>query len=126
MILLEFFELEGISSIVCGSFAELTDRIRQDPACVIVADSWTSSIVKELSPEEREQICNLDQMAAGVILTTARAWARQGDPGFSSGVVVLPKPYDLDALGQVIHQAWARGETASPIAPEKHQRSGAT
>ncbi len=106
--LLEFFELEGFSTIRCDSFAELKDRIRLDPTCVIVTDSWVRSAETKLSPEQREQILDLDQMAAGVILTTGRAWAKHVDADFSTCVVVLEKPYELDTLRGVIHQAWGR------------------
>jgi DNA-binding NtrC family response regulator len=117
-ILRQFFELEGINMTLCGSIAELRQRIGQDPECVIVADSWTSSVGTELSLEEREQILDLGQMAAGVILTTGRAWATHVPPKFNTGVVVMPKPYDLDKLGEAIHEAWARAKNASLTAPE--------
>jgi hypothetical protein len=79
-----------------------------------VADSWTSSVGTELSLEEREQILDLGQMAAGVILTTGRAWATHIHPKFSSGVVVMPKPYDLDKLGEAIREAGARAKKCQP------------
>jgi DNA-binding NtrC family response regulator len=117
-ILLQFFEFEGINATLCGSITELKQRIGQDPECVIVADSWTSSVDTALSLEEREQILELSQMTAGVILTTGRAWATHVQPKFSTGVFVMPKPYDLDKLGEAIHEAWARAKNAGLTAPE--------
>ena len=106
--LLQFFELEGINTTRCDSFIELKRRLQEDAECVIVTDSWTSSAGAELWLEQREQIIELGQAALGVIVTTGRAWATCVDPEFGHGVVVMPKPYDLDQLKDAIDAAWAR------------------
>ena len=106
-ILLQLFELEGVDATLCSSTMELQQRIAQDPQRVVVADSWIRSVSQELSEDEREAIEALGRLAGGVILTTARAWAVRAHPTFSSNVIVMPKPYELDCLVESIRAAWA-------------------
>jgi DNA-binding NtrC family response regulator len=112
-ILLQFFELEGIEATPCSSTMELQQRIAQDPERVVVADAWTRSVRQELSEEEREEIEAVGRVAAGVILTTACAWAVRAHPAFSSDVIVMPKPYELDSLAENIRATWARARGRS-------------
>jgi DNA-binding response OmpR family regulator len=107
-ILLRFFELEAIEVTVCSSAVELRQRLAQDPNHIVVADWWTGSVGQELSNEGREDIEALGRVAAGVIVTTACAWAVRLHPTFSSDVLVMPKPYDLDSLVENIRVKWAR------------------
>lgn len=109
-ILLELFNVEGIDVARCTSMPELKCRLRRDPEWLVLTASWTSTTDARLSVEEREEIEELCALAAGVILTTGRAWAVPVAPKFTSAVVVIPKPYDLNELCDAIRASWARKE----------------
>jgi len=107
-ILLQLFELEGIEAIACHSMTELQQRLAEDPQRVVVANSWSRSVRQELSDQERQEIEALGRVAAGVILTTACAWAIRAHLKFRSDVTVMSKPYELDSLVENVRATWTR------------------
>jgi DNA-binding NtrC family response regulator len=107
-ILLRFLESEDIEASACASAADLQRLITHDAARIVVAESWTSSAGAELSHESHKDIEALGGASAGLILTSGRAWAIDPRNAFSSRVIVIPKPYDLDNLADAIRVMWAR------------------
>jgi hypothetical protein len=122
-ILLRFFELEDIEASACASPADVQQLITHDPVRVVVAEPWTNSAGAELSSESRDAIEELGRMAAGLILTTGRAWAVNPKISFSSRVIVVPKPYDLDDLANAIRVMWARAARRGRMTPCRHVAS---
>jgi hypothetical protein len=86
----------------------LKQRVDADPEWLVLTASWRDTAHTELGLEERLEFQDLGALTAGVILTTGRAWAAPVPPRFDTGVVVLPKPYDLEELGHAIRVCWAR------------------
>jgi DNA-binding NtrC family response regulator len=105
-VLVEYFSDEGISVTQCNSLAEIEDALRQHRHAVIVTDSsWGNYARPELSVVERETLNRLGRETA-VIVTTSRSWAqRPAEAGLQPSVRVLPKPYDVDDLLDLIRTA---------------------
>jgi DNA-binding response OmpR family regulator len=63
--LCDLFEDDGLDVTVCGSLLELQLAVEQNPLAVVVADSWTTSDGRVLTPEHRAEILALALTAGG-------------------------------------------------------------
>jgi DNA-binding NtrC family response regulator len=97
-ILVRFFSLEGIEVTVCKSADDLRRRLAEEPQRIVIADWCNACVTDELTAVQREEIEEIGRTSAGLVLTSGHSWATYKPPRFTSGVVVIAKPYDLDRL----------------------------
>jgi DNA-binding response OmpR family regulator len=122
-VLREFFHDEGLAVTVCTSLADLWTTAAAQPGAVVVADAWDPWDQATLSDSHRAEIVALGQRVP-LILATGRRWAWDAAHYDLGAVVVLPKPYDLEALLTAIQTALALGH--SPRARLRALRPGVT
>ena len=104
-ILIEFFASERIGVSECASLEEIESALIAYPDSVVMTDSWTDSRHGELSMCERDAINRLAQQTT-VVITTARSWAQKASGlNLAPRVNVIPKPYDLEQLLEVVRTA---------------------
>lgn len=104
-ILSDLFAEEHLEVIGCQSLGAIEDTLVRYPEAVVVTEAWTDRRQRALSPRQQDELRQLSQRAL-VIVTTAHAWiqhVRELDLG--DRVVVVPKPYDLDALVEAVRLA---------------------
>jgi DNA-binding NtrC family response regulator len=108
-ILVAFFTDEQIDVRCCTSLEDIQTALRDDPNAIVVSDSWSQGSRGQLSAREYDEIVSLGRVAT-VIVTTGRSWAaRASEMSLGERVVVVPKPYDLDQLLDVIRASAVRG-----------------
>jgi DNA-binding NtrC family response regulator len=101
-ILIKFFASERIGVTECASVQEIETALIDHPGAVVVADYWADGRHGELTVRQRDAINRWGQRIT-VVITTARSWA-QNASGLHLGplVSVIPKPYDLEELLEVV------------------------
>ncbi len=115
-VLLELLEDEDVDVTLCASLAELRLAVVAHPGAVVVTDSWSQTDSTVLSAEQRADLIALGK-SAPVIVTTGRAWATTSEEGELGNVIILPKPYDLDQLVQLVRSATTPDAGASREVP---------
>jgi DNA-binding NtrC family response regulator len=110
-ILKEVFADEQLDVTECASLDDIECALLEHPGAVVLTDSWTDCRAAELSAEELDGINRLGQRT-GVVVATARSWAYKAcDLGLRPEVTVIPKPYDLDELVEVLRAAVKHART---------------
>lgn len=91
---------------------EDAQRLAEEQAWdVIILDGFGSSYT-EAGPRELALLASFTRHAP-VILTTGRSWSRDIDPAKLGLAAVLPKPYDLGDLLDVIGRAASARDTVA-------------
>jgi DNA-binding NtrC family response regulator len=97
-ILIEAFQDEHLVVTPCVSLEEIERALTDYPKAIVLTDSWTDSWQPALSASERDAILRLAQRTF-VLVTTGRDWAqRAAEHDLGPRVIVVSKPYDLDAV----------------------------
>lgn len=112
----ECFAEAGFGVTQCSSLEDIRSALATFPGAVVLTDSWPGSGDNELHDAHRAEILDLAKTAP-LILTTGRAWAVNASEGEFGSAIVLPKPYDLEALVAAVRTAQSRGR-------EGHQQGG--
>lgn len=103
-LLVEVFKEEGFKVIVCASLHDIRAGLARFPDAVVITDSWPGSGHQVLNDAHRAEIRDLARTAP-LILTTGRAWAVNAAEGDFGSAILLPKPYDLEALLAAVRAA---------------------
>ncbi len=98
-LLRDVLELEGCSVVVCSSLMELHQAAVRG-AMLAIVDGWGSGHLT-LGDIERQQIINLARLVPTVLMS-GRTWAAKVTAGELGLVALLPKPFDLQALLDIV------------------------
>jgi len=116
-ILMEALEDEHFEVLPCTTIEDIECALDDYPRAIVLTDSWTDSWQPDLSATERAAMMQLAGRTI-VVVTTGRAWAQRGAAnGLGPRVIVVPKPYDLDAVLDAVQAAvteQGRGGRAGP------------
>lgn len=104
-VLLDLFAGEQIEVAVCATLDEVRALVERRPRAVVVADSWSSGVWGDLEDRPWREIDELAHVAPVVLTSGQEEWGRRGASLTPGGAVVLPKPYDLDDLVEVVRLA---------------------
>ncbi len=97
---------EGHEVVICSSLDHLMDAAAQSPDALALSDFWGDSH-QELSGEERDQIERLAR-AVPTVLVTARTWASTTPAADLGLVAVVPKPFDVGHLSDLVTSSLAQ------------------
>src|SRR5438309_10195808 len=98
-LLRDVLELEGCSVVVCSSLMELHQAAVRG-AMLAIVDGWGSGHLT-LGYIERQQIIDLARLVPTVLMS-GRTWAAKVTAGELGLVALLPKPFDLQALLDIV------------------------
>ena len=98
-LLRDVLEVEGCSVVVCSSLMELHQAAVRGAVLAIV-DGWGSGHLT-LGYIERQQIIDLARLVPTVLMS-GRTWAAKVTVGELGLVALLPKPFDLQALLDIV------------------------
>ena len=98
-LLQDVLESEGFAVIVCRSPLELHQAAIRG-ATLAITDSWGPGH-RMLDQAEREQIMALARLVP-TVLASGRAWAAEVSAAELGLAALLPKPFDLQALLDVV------------------------
>jgi DNA-binding response OmpR family regulator len=98
-LLRDVLEVEGCSVVVCSSLMELHQAAVRGAVLAIV-DGWGSGHLT-LGDIERQQIIDLARLVPTVLMS-GRTWAAKVTAGELGLVALLPKPFDLQALLDIV------------------------
>ena len=98
-LLRDVLELEGCSVVVCSSLMELHQAAVRG-AMLAIVDGWGSGHLT-LGDIERQQIIDLARLVPTVLMS-GRTWAAKVTAAELGLVALLPKPFDLQALLDIV------------------------
>ena len=98
-LLRDVLEVEGCSVVVCSSLMELHQAAVRG-AMLAIVDGWGSGHLT-LGDIERQQIIDLARLVPTVLMS-GRTWAAKVTAGELGLVALLPKPFDLQALLDIV------------------------
>jgi DNA-binding NtrC family response regulator len=98
-LLRDVLEGEGRSVVLCRSLVELHQAAVRGAALAIV-DGWGAGHLN-LDALERQQIMDLSRLVPTVLMS-GRTWAANITAGELGLIALLPKPFDLQALLDVV------------------------
>ncbi len=98
-LLRDVLEVEGCSVVVCSSLMELHQAAVRGAVLAIV-DGWGSGHLT-LGDIERQQIIDLARLVPTVLMS-GRTWAAKVTAAELRLVALLPKPFDLQALLDIV------------------------
>ena len=98
-LLRDVLEVEGCSVVVCSSLMELHQAAVRG-AMLAIVDGWGSGHLT-LGYIERQQIIDLARLVPTVLMS-GRTWAAKVTAGELGLVALLPKPFDLQALLDIV------------------------
>jgi DNA-binding NtrC family response regulator len=115
-LLRDVLEAEGCTVVVCSSVMEVHQAAVRG-AMLAIVDGWGPGHLA-LGDLERQQIIDLARLVP-TVLVSGRTWATQVSAGELQVVALLPKPFDVQALVDLVRARQGvddRALTGRPLA----------